>query len=389
VTAGSPRHNLASADLVPYLSLETRPEPSLTKLLGRVKQALADRYDVQIELGRGGMALVYLAEDIKHRRQVAIKVLRPEITGSIGAERFLREIEISARLSHPNILTLIDSGEADSLLFYVMPYVEGESLRDRMTRENQLPVDEALRITREIADALHYAHSKGIIHRDIKPENILLEAGHAVVADFGIARAVSEAGGTQLTKTGYAVGTPAYMSPEQALGHRDIDHRTDMYSLGCLLYEMLGGEPPYMGATPQAILARKAVDPVRSIRVVRAAVPESLEIAVTKALGRDPEDRYATVQEFAEALEQEPAPPILDRETLVRLVAYPPRLPEPRATTRSPSRFPSAPVHRRQTPWPRRARRCGARGGVGARDGAGCEARPAPAPREPRLRPVG
>ncbi len=309
MTAGSPRHNLASADLVPYLSLETRPEPSLTKLLGRVKHALADRYDVQIELGRGGMALVYLAEDIKHRRQVAIKVLRPEITGSIGAERFLREIEISARLSHPNILTLIDSGEADSLLFYVMPYVEGESLRDRMTRENQLPVDEALRITREIADALHYAHSKGIIHRDIKPENILLEAGHAVVADFGIARAVSEAGGTQLTKTGYAVGTPAYMSPEQALGHRDIDHRTDMYSLGCLLYEMLGGEPPYMGATPQAILARKAVDPVRSIRVVRAAVPESLEIAVTKALGRDPEDRYATVQEFAEALEQEPAPP--------------------------------------------------------------------------------
>jgi serine/threonine-protein kinase len=289
--------------------VESRPEPSLTDLLERVTRALADRYAVEGPLGRGGMATVYLARDLKHQREVAVKVLRPEIAVSLGADRFLREIEISARLSHPNILTLIDSGEADGLLFYVMPYVEGESLRERLRREGQLSVEEALRIAREIADALHYAHSKDIIHRDIKPENILFEAGHAVVTDFGIARALSEAGGTRLTETGYAVGTPHYMSPEQALGQREIDRRTDVYSLGCVLYEMLGGEPPYIGATPQAILARKATDPVRSLRTVRAAVPESVEVAVTRALEKVPDRRFASAQELAAALAGETAPP--------------------------------------------------------------------------------
>jgi tRNA A-37 threonylcarbamoyl transferase component Bud32/tetratricopeptide (TPR) repeat protein len=270
--------------------------------LDRLKAALADRYAVEIEVGSGGMATVYLAEDLKHHRRVAVKVLRPELAAALGTERFLREIEIAAGLAHPNILPLHDSGEADGLLFYVMPYVEGESLRERLNREGQLPLPEATQITREIADALSYAHGRGVIHRDIKPENVLLQAGHAVVTDFGIARAVSEAGGEKLTETGLAVGTPSYMSPEQASGERRIDARTDVYSLGCVLYEMLAGEPPFTGPTPQAIVARSLTETPRPLRVVREAIPAGVERTAGKALARSAADRYQTADEFASAL---------------------------------------------------------------------------------------
>ncbi|MFC1639547.1 protein kinase [Gemmatimonadota bacterium] len=271
-------------------------------VLERVQAALADRYTIDRELGAGGMATVHLAEDLKHHRKVAIKVLRPELAASIGADRFLREIEIAANLTHPHILPLHDSGEADGFLYYVMPYIEGESLRDRLLRERQLPIDDALTLTREVASALAYAHEQGVIHRDIKPENIMLSAGGAVVADFGIARALSAAGGEQLTETGMAVGTPAYMSPEQASADK-IDARSDIYSLGCVLYEMLGGDPPFLGTTPQAILARKAAEPAPPLRAVRDTVPEGLELVVLKSLARTPADRFSTAAEFRAALE--------------------------------------------------------------------------------------
>jgi len=215
----------------------------------RLASALSDRYRIERELGKGGMATVYLAHDLRHDRQVAIKVLRPELTAALGHERFLREITTTANLRHPHILPLHESGAAGEFLYYVMPFVEGESLRDRLIREKQLPVDDALQIAREVADALSYAHSRGLVHRDIKPENILLERGHAVVADFGIARAITAAETETLTQTGLAVGTPLYMSPEQAAGERSLDGRSDLYSLGCVLYEMLAGEPPYTGPT--------------------------------------------------------------------------------------------------------------------------------------------
>ena len=268
----------------------------------RLQAALADRYRIDRELGRGGMGVVFLAADLKHGRQVALKVLRPELAQSLGADRFLREIRISAQLSHPNILTLIDSGNADGFMYYVLPFVDGESLRERLDRERQLPVEEALRIIREAADALAYAHSLGIVHRDIKPENILFEAGHAVVADFGIARAVNEAGGERLTESGLAVGTPAYMSPEQATASEPADARSDIYSLACVLYELLAGAPPYTGPTPHAILARKALEPVPGLRVVRDTVPPRVEAVIVRALAKVPADRFATAQEFAEAL---------------------------------------------------------------------------------------
>jgi len=271
-------------------------------LVERLKAALADRYTIEHEIGSGGMATVYLAEDLKHRRQVAIKVMRPELAASIGAERFLREIRISAQLNHPNILTLLDSGEADGLLYYAMPYVEGESLRERLVREQQLPLEEAVQITQEVADGLSYAHSMGVVHRDIKPENILLSGGHAVIADFGIARAVTEAGGEKLTETGIAVGTPAYMSPEQAVGRGQLDARSDIYSLGVVLYEMLVGDPPFVGSSAQAILARKSVEPVPSLRTVRETVSVGTERVVLKALAKLPADRYATAAAFSEAL---------------------------------------------------------------------------------------
>ncbi|UCG88060.1 MAG: protein kinase [Gemmatimonadota bacterium] len=278
-------------------------------LLPRLEAALQDRYRIERPLGAGGMATVYLAHDLKHHRKVAIKVLRPELSASLFTERFLREIEITANLNHPHILPLLDSGEADGSLYYVMPLVEGESLRDRLNREKQLPVDEAVKIASEVADALGYAHGHNVIHRDVKPENIMLEAGHAVVADFGIARAVTEAGGERLTETGIAVGTPAYLSPEQARGESGLDGRSDVYSLACVLYEMLAGEAPYTAQTPQAVLAKKLSEPTPRISVVREIVPAPVEAALTKALAKIAVDRFPTPLAFAEALEQGPTAP--------------------------------------------------------------------------------
>ena len=228
----------------------------MPELLDRLQLALADRYRLEREIGQGGMATVYLAEDLKHGRKVAIKVLHPELSAVLGGERFLAEIKVTANLQHPHILGLIDSGEADGLLYYVMPYVAGESLRARLARERQLPVEEALRLAREVASALDYAHRQGVVHRDIKPENILLQDGAALVADFGIALAVHQAGGNRMTQTGMSLGTPAYMSPEQAMGEREIGARSDVYALGAMTYEMLAGEPPFTGPNSQAIVAK-------------------------------------------------------------------------------------------------------------------------------------
>ena len=264
--------------------------------------ALADHYRIDRELGRGGMATIYLAHDLKHDRPVALKVLRPEITASLGAERFLREIAITARLDHPHILTLIDSGEADGSLFYVLPYVRGESLRTKLAREKQLPLDEALRITRQVASALDYAHRHGVIHRDVKPENILLHEGEAMVTDFGIALAALDGAGERLTDTGLSVGTPEYMSPEQAAADREVDARSDVYSLGAVLYEMLAGEPPHTGPTARAVIAKILTAPPTRLQVVRGDVPAGLEAAVAKALRKVPAERFASAGEFAAAL---------------------------------------------------------------------------------------
>src|SRR5213593_1397702 len=268
----------------------------------RLTAALAGRYVIERELGSGGMATVYLAHDVKHHREVALKVLCPELAAALGPDRFLREVEIAARLNHPHILALYDSGETNGFLFYVMPYVAGESLRHRLEREKQLPIEEALAITRHVAAALGHAHAQHVIHRDVKPENILLYEGEAMVADFGIALAVSAAAGERLTQTGLAVGTPAYMSPEQAVSERALDARSDVYSLGCVLYEMLAGEPPYTGATAQVLIAKRLVDPVPAVRRLRAAVPVGVEQALTKALAKVPADRWASALAFAEAL---------------------------------------------------------------------------------------
>ncbi len=264
--------------------------------------ALADRYEFERELGRGGMAIVYLARDIKHDRHVAIKALLPDLSLALGPERFRREIALASHLSHPHILPIYDSGDADGQLYYVMPYVVGESLRDRLDQQRQLPVDEALRITCEIASALAHAHKQGVVHRDIKPENILLEDGQALVADFGIARAVSAVGSEKLTKTGVSLGTPAYMSPEQAMADPNVDPRSDVYSLGCVLYEMLAGVPPFTGPTAQAIIARHALDQVPSLTVVRGTISDDVEDAVLRAMSKVPADRFATATDFAEAL---------------------------------------------------------------------------------------
>jgi serine/threonine-protein kinase len=271
-------------------------------LVARLKAALADRYTIERELGRGAAATVYLADDVKHHRKVAIKVLRPELAAVLGPARFLREIEIAARLNHPHILALHDSGEADGFLFYVMPYVAGESLRQKLEREKQLGVEESLRITREVASALGHAHAHNVIHRDVKPENILLHEGEAMVADFGIALAVSVATDERITETGLALGTPAYMSPEQAAGERALDARSDTYSLACVLYEMLAGEPPYTAPTARALVAKRMVDPVPRVRRLRAAVPLGVEQALTTALAAAPADRFASALAFAEAL---------------------------------------------------------------------------------------
>ncbi|MFN2317986.1 MAG: protein kinase [Gemmatimonadales bacterium] len=273
----------------------------MTAQLERLKTALAATYDIERELGAGGMAVVYLGRDVKHDRQVAIKVLNPDLSATIGADRFQREIKVAAKLQHPHILGLYDSGEADGLLYYVMPFVEGESLRDRLDREGQLPLDDALQLILEVADALGHAHTQNIVHRDIKPENILLQGGHALVADFGIARAVEEGGAAKLTQTGMAVGTPVYMSPEQAVGEK-VGPAADIYSLGCMLYEMLAGEPPFTGKNAVQIMARHAMEQVPSVRIVRQSVPEEMEEAIFAAMEKSPADRPKTCGEFTEIL---------------------------------------------------------------------------------------
>jgi len=277
------------------------PSP-FTDLPAALAAGLRDRYVLERELGRGGMATVYLAHDVKHKRPVALKVLHPELAASLGPERFEREIEIAARLQHPHILTVHDSGETAGQLWFTMPFVEGESLRDRLRRERQLPLETALQIAREAARALDYAHQHGVVHRDIKPENILLtKDGSSLVADFGIARALG--GDEHLTQTGMSIGTPAYMSPEQASGEKTIDVRTDVYSLGAVLFEMLAGEPPYTGPTAQAIILKRFTEPVPSVRRGRPSVPEAVDQAIQRALAPVPADRFATAAEFGRALQ--------------------------------------------------------------------------------------
>jgi serine/threonine-protein kinase len=270
--------------------------------LDKLRAALAEGYEIEEKLGEGGMAAVYRARDLKHDRRVAIKVLRADLAASLGADRFLREIRITAKLSHPHVLPLYDSGEADGQLYYVMPLVEGESLRELLRREGQLPIDDAIRIAREIAAALAHAHGRGLVHRDIKPENVLLAEGHAIVADFGIARAVSQAGGDQLTQTGIAIGSPAYMSPEQSAGDPRVDARSDIYSLGCVLYEMLVGQIPFPAPTAQAMMARHSIEQVPAPSVMRPAVSRDLEATIHSALAKNPADRFKTAREFAGAL---------------------------------------------------------------------------------------
>jgi len=271
--------------------------------LERLQAGLEGRYTIERELGRGGMATVYLATDVKHQREVALKLLHPEISSVMGPERFLREINIASKLNHPHIIPLYDSGQVDGLLYYMMPCVEGESLRIRLKRETQLPIDEALAITRDVASALSYAHSKGLVHRDIKPDNILLQGDDALVTDFGIARAVDVVAGEELTDSGVVVGTPEYMSPEQARGHEKVDKRSDIYSLGCVLYEMLAGVPPFSGATTQAIIARHQYATLPSITVVRSDVPSAIADPIQAALAKDPDDRPQTAEHFVGQLE--------------------------------------------------------------------------------------
>ena len=291
-----PRH-ISSPDHLP-----------LTDTLDRLRAALRDRYVIERELGRGGMATVYLAHDLKHDRRVALKVLHPELGAMLGPERFLREIRTTARLQHPHILTVHDSGEAAGQLWYTMPFIRGESLRDRLRREAQLAVEVAVDLARQIALALDYAHREGVIHRELKPENILLSDQQALVADFGVAKALAAGHEGPLTETGMSVGTPAYMSPEQASAGQ-VDGRSDVYALGCVLYEMLAGEPPFTGLTPQAVLAKRLLEPVPHVRTLRESVPEPLEQAISRALAKAPADRFATAGEFAQALAQaHPAP---------------------------------------------------------------------------------
>jgi eukaryotic-like serine/threonine-protein kinase len=278
------------------------PERPLSSLLARLQAAVRDRYTITCEVGRGGMATVFQGDDLKLARRVAIKVLHPELATGLGVERFLREIKTAASLNHPHIVTLHDSGEADGLLFFVMPYIEGETLRGRLQREGQLPIDEAVRIACDVAEALSYAHSRGVVHRDIKPENILFSTGKAMVSDFGIARAVTAASLEPITDPMVVVGTPAYMSPEQAGPNSQIDGRSDIYSLGCVVYEMLTGSVPFPGPTAQAVMARHSVEPVPPIHVVRPAVRRVVEQAVSTALAKVPADRFATAAQFAAAL---------------------------------------------------------------------------------------
>ena len=279
------------------------------ELLEQLAAAVGDRYRIERELGQGGMAVVFLAEDLKHHRRVAIKLLKPELSAVLGSDRFFREIQIAAVLQHPHILPLYDSGQANGLLYYVMPFAEGESLRQRLAREQQLSLDDALRITREVGSALQYAHDHGVIHRDIKPENIMLSGGQAVVADFGIARALQAASSEPLTMTGMVLGTPQYMSPEQAAGNV-VDGRADQYSLACTLYEMLIGQPPFTGPSPQAVMARHSLEPVPSLRIVRQTIPPAVEQAVTRAMAKLPVDRFPSMQQFLDGLESSSTRPL-------------------------------------------------------------------------------
>lgn len=297
--------------------MPSRGSPSGSGQVSLLNTVLARRYAIDRELGSGAMAVVYLADDLKHHRKVGVKVLRPELASVIGPDRFLQEVEIAARLNHPHILPVYDSGEADSFLFYVMPYVEGESLRHRLDRERQLPVEEALRIIGRVAAALGHAHALGVIHRDVKPENILLHAGEPMLMDFGIALPASAATDTRLTQTGLLVGTPYYMSPEQAVGERALDARSDQYSLACVLYEMLAGEPPHTGPNAQAVIGRRLTEPAPSVRRLRETVPVSVERALGKALSVVPADRFATVVAFAEALTELASGPPKSRSVAV------------------------------------------------------------------------
>jgi len=275
----------------------------VSKLSERLARAVEGRYEILDELGRGGMSMVFEARDVRHDRTVAVKVLLPELAASVGAQRFLREIEIAAGLVHPHILPLYDSGDAEGLLYHVTPCVEGETLRDRLKRERYLSIEEAVRITVEVADALDFAHAHDVIHRDIKPENVLLSRRHALITDFGIARAITLGGGERLTETGMAVGTPAYMSPEQARGEAVLDGRTDIYSLACLTYEMLAGEAPLAGRSPQITMARRQSESPTSLTLLRDTVPEVLDAVVLKALSRLPADRYPTASQYGDAVQ--------------------------------------------------------------------------------------
>ncbi len=269
----------------------------MTEITAKLSTALADRYKIERHLGEGGLATVYLAEDLKHKRKVAVKVLRPELAAVLGAERFVQEITTTANLQHPHILPLFDSGEADGFLYYVMPFIDGETLRDKLNRETQLGIEEAVGITTAIADALDSAHQEGVIHRDIKPENILLHEGEAMVADFGIALAVTEAAGERLTETGLSLGTPSYMSPEQATGDRQLSAAADIYALGSVLYELLAGDPPFTGSNVQTIIARILTEKPTRIRSIRDTVPFHVETALERALAKVPTDRFASEAE--------------------------------------------------------------------------------------------
>src|SRR5215208_7976617 len=271
-------------------------------VLDRLRGAVSQSYTIDRELGRGGMATVYLAQDAKHDRLVALKVLHPDLAASLGPDRFLREIKLAAKLNHPHILGLHDSGDANGFLYYVMPYVEGESLRERLDRVQQFSIDEAVHHGRGIASALDYAHRQGIVHRDIKPENVMLYEGEAMVMDFGIAKAVSAAGSETLTQTGMMIGTPAYVSPEQAAGETNLDGKSDQYSLACMVYEMITGERPFSGATPQSIMAKRFTETPKPLHEIRSGVPENVEKAVMRAMATDASGRYSTTAQFGQAL---------------------------------------------------------------------------------------
>ena len=290
----------------------------MTDQLDCLTTALAGRYKLERELGAGGMATVYLAHDVKHDRKVAVKVLRPELAAVLGAERFVQEIKTTANLQHPHILPLFDSGEADGFLYYVMPFIEGETLRGKLNRETQLGIEEAVKIATDVADALDYAHRHNVIHRDIKPENILLHDGRPIVADFGIALAVSAAAGGRMTETGFSLGTPHYMSPEQATAEKDLTNRSDIYSLGAVLYETLTGDPPHTGSSAQQIIMKIVTDEARPVTELRKSVPPNVAAATAKALEKLPADRFASAAAFARALRDVTAiPPALSPKRLV------------------------------------------------------------------------